>query len=109
MTQPGYISNSFNVLSAKFYRNLFFFPDGRPEAVIKNAIEEALERNRSRPGIGSFLRQLRFRLRDRFPAVLGGSGCVPEVPAVLKGIKFSRALECNAGALLVAAGSFTRE
>ena len=32
-----------------------FFPDGRPEAEIKSAIHEALERNESRPGIGSFV------------------------------------------------------
>ena len=74
MTQPGYISNSFNVFSAILSFFLGGGSDGRPEEVIKNAIKEALERNKSRPGIGSFLSQLRFRLRDGFPAVLGGSG-----------------------------------
>jgi len=55
MTQPDYISNSFNVFSAILSKFMFFFPVGRPEAEIQNAIAEALERNRSRPGIGSFV------------------------------------------------------
>ena len=54
MTQPGYISNSFNVFSAILSNFMFFFSDGRPKAEIQTAIAEALERNKSRPGIGKF-------------------------------------------------------
>ena len=54
MTQPGYINNSFNVFSAILSKFMFFFPDGRPKAEIQNAIAEALERNKSRPGNRQF-------------------------------------------------------